>query len=649
MMNKHHDDLGQPEDTMQSFQGENVVAGIRASGKARVEIHQTIYTHLSEADEERQRQQAELAALEGAVQQKFEHLQRLIESPLPGGGNPFLFLQPFGLSDAGRYFGRQTLVADLMARLKGYTTTFLDGNRGVGKTSLMRAGLIPVLLKQGCLPLFVSLESEGIISAVKKELLPNVGAMPFVLKMSLTEFLYRVSDCLPHDKWLAVLVDDFDLFVEQEAAIQKIFRSEWQRCVRDAAPDVRWLFCIASDQPNVLNFFRPELQPDPNTITVRPLDRAGAIQALAKPAEQHHIQVDVELVETIVEALGGENVYPAQLQLTGYMLAGGRDANVTTWTMDTYKAQGGVNGILREYLDRTIATLDDDRQEPAWQVLAVLADPRQPTATEAQVVAAMKEQYDVSETVSRRALADLQQNHLVERARAFRLASDSLRPRIEKWLAERSTRQRLHLAAQEQLRSIRNSALRGLLGGALGFSLAYICLPYVERPTAWDESIGFYAYNVGLRALSGGIAGFLMVLTIDMIFASFSFRRKKSHLLLAAGAGMVGFALLLVMHTFWHYFGDNFPLALARSALQGALWGGVVGAGMALDAFVPWRKWYILGGTCLLSGVVLVLGEVLFGGLEIQPGVDVFLAGLLLPLGLLSFTRDDHLHNEFRR
>jgi hypothetical protein len=334
--------------------------------------------------------------------------------------------------------------------------------------------------------------------------------------------------------------------------------------------------------------------------------------------------------------------------LVGYILAGGRNAGVTEWTLQTYQAQGCADDILREYLDRTIEALAENLQEPAWQVLAVLANPGQRSATEAQVVAVMEEQYNIPEAISRQVLADLQQNHLVERARAFRLASESLRPRIEMWLTERSARERLRQEVFEQLRSIRNSALRGLLGGAVGFGVAYICLPYISIPTTWGE-VGFYAFLVALRALAGGIVGFLMILTTDLLFASFNNRQKKFLLPLAIGTGAASFALLPIIHTFMGYLGNNFPLALALAALQGALWGAIAGIGMALQMLWPPYQWAILAGTCVLSGVVLFLGEGFLGGLQVHPGPGVFLAGLVMPLGLLGIARNIHSHYGDRR
>ena len=64
---------------------------------------------------------------------------------------PFKGLAPFETGDAGFYFGRERLVAELVARLVGGTFLAIVGPSGSGKSSAMRAGLLPALTS-GVLP-----------------------------------------------------------------------------------------------------------------------------------------------------------------------------------------------------------------------------------------------------------------------------------------------------------------------------------------------------------------------------------------------------------------------------------------------------------------------------------------------------------------
>lgn len=64
--------------------------------------------------------------------------------------SPFRSLQTFEPEDSWLFFGRETEVADLRARLQDSPVLGVVGNSGCGKSSLVRAGLIPALQPGTC-------------------------------------------------------------------------------------------------------------------------------------------------------------------------------------------------------------------------------------------------------------------------------------------------------------------------------------------------------------------------------------------------------------------------------------------------------------------------------------------------------------------
>ena len=58
---------------------------------------------------------------------------------------PFKGLAPFEADDAEFFFGRERLVDELVARLGGRALLAIVGPSGSGKSSLLRAGLLPAL------------------------------------------------------------------------------------------------------------------------------------------------------------------------------------------------------------------------------------------------------------------------------------------------------------------------------------------------------------------------------------------------------------------------------------------------------------------------------------------------------------------------
>ncbi|QUQ72589.1 WD40 repeat domain-containing protein [Kutzneria sp. CA-103260] len=63
-----------------------------------------------------------------------------VETPQPDG-SPYLGAAAFDVGDADRFFGRETLVEDLMAAVGEHRLVCVHGSSGSGKSSLLRAGL----------------------------------------------------------------------------------------------------------------------------------------------------------------------------------------------------------------------------------------------------------------------------------------------------------------------------------------------------------------------------------------------------------------------------------------------------------------------------------------------------------------------------
>jgi hypothetical protein len=623
---------------VQNISGENIVGSIRAEGSAQVTISQVTYNQLSEVEEERQRQKAELDVLQKAIAQKYIDLNRLVDTPAPAAGNPYLFLQPFGFTDRARFFGRDDEIAELFQRVTYSAITFLSGNSGTGKTSLLKAGLTPALLKQKHLPLMVSVNSEPLEASIKKELLPNIDAMPFLKTISLTEFIRMVTSALPDGKMLFVLTDDFEEFFNDQVHAESernAFNNEWQRCFNGVALNAHWLFCVPSNLQYRLNFFQREVRPNPNTISLPPFDRASAQAAILKPAEARGIKVDEGVVLSILDTLGGKDIDPARLQLVCYMLAGGKGVPSNEWTMEFYVAQGKADGILRDYLDRTIEEFEPPEREPAWQVLAVLADPSMQTATEEQLVEKLK-LYDVKENTTHRVLIDLESSSLIERGAAFKLASDSLRPRIEKWKETRSARERAREESIEQLQSIRNSALRGLLGGVVGF---IVFDQIIYKGSLPDFSYVFY--KIIIDAAIGALAGLVLVFSVDVAVASYSGPRRGLAYLGGALGGALAFSLAFVIYSNLIYLGpETFLSVVPRAILEGGLWGAAAGIGTVwvLKSYRPY--WITIPACILISGLTLIVTDSIFGVLTKrfidQSFISVGMAGAILPAFILA-------------
>ena len=65
------------------------------------------------------------------------------------GLSPYRGIEPFRYKDADVFFGREIFVEDLVANILAFRLVVLFGESGSGKSSLINAGLIPALGKEG--------------------------------------------------------------------------------------------------------------------------------------------------------------------------------------------------------------------------------------------------------------------------------------------------------------------------------------------------------------------------------------------------------------------------------------------------------------------------------------------------------------------
>jgi hypothetical protein len=75
--------------------------------------------------------------------------------------NPWLGLASFTEETRAYFFGREEEVAELARRVQRKLLTLLFGQSGLGKTSILRAGLVPRLRGQGYCPIYVRIAARA--------------------------------------------------------------------------------------------------------------------------------------------------------------------------------------------------------------------------------------------------------------------------------------------------------------------------------------------------------------------------------------------------------------------------------------------------------------------------------------------------------
>jgi WD40 repeat protein/class 3 adenylate cyclase len=306
--------------------------------------------------------------------------------------NPYKGLRAFHEGDAGDFFGREALTARLLARMDEphelYRFLAVVGPSGSGKSSVVRAGLVPAL-RRGALPgsqrwLIVEMipgarpmrELAAVISRVTAVDASgeNDGVEGIAAELqSDREGLIRVVNrILPADERveLALVVDQFEevfTLVEDERARIHFLNSLYS-AVTHPESRVRTIVTLRADF-----YDRPLLYPNPAALVqqraevVVPLSAEELEQAIARPAERLGVKVERDLVTTILEDV---NEQPGTLPLMQYALTELFDRRELKGglTLRAYRASGSVQGALTRRADEIYEGLNNTERAEARQL-----------------------------------------------------------------------------------------------------------------------------------------------------------------------------------------------------------------------------------------------------------------------------------------
>jgi WD40 repeat protein/energy-coupling factor transporter ATP-binding protein EcfA2 len=268
------------------------------------------------------------------------------------GPVPYLGLASFQAEDADRFFGRERLVRELSRRLSGGGFLMIVGASGCGKSSLLRAGLLPALVKE---------ESPG--SAPARSYLFTPGTRP------LHELSSRLSGTEPAGAIIAV--DQFEeLFT---ACRDETQRERFVEVLLDAAARPRstmvaalradfYAHCAA--YPRLLAALRKD------TLLVGPMNDQELTRAVTGPANLAGLSVERALVtKLLADARGQAGALPL---VSHALLETWRLRQGNLLTLAGYEAAGGVVGAIARTAERVYDELDETERRLARQILTRL-------------------------------------------------------------------------------------------------------------------------------------------------------------------------------------------------------------------------------------------------------------------------------------
>jgi WD40 repeat protein len=488
---------------------------------------------------------------------------------------PFKGLASFEVADAAYFCGREQLIAQLVARLVGPSLLGVIGPSGSGKSSVVRAGLLPAL-------------AEGVLPGSEDwaQVLIRPGRHPLG---ELTGALDRVGD-----ERAVIVVDQFEeaFTTCADEDERRAFVDTLVAATIDRTPRCTVLLVLRADFYGHCAGY-PELATklSANHVLVGAMRDDELRQAIEDPAKRAGLRVDGELTDALVRDVAGQ---PGGLPLLSTaLLELWQQRENGTLTRVVYDRTGGVRGAVSRLAEGTFGRLDDAQQRIARNVLTRLVDEGAAGGVERRRVDAAE--LDLLGDEARRVVALLTDGRLLSAVSGtVELAHEALLrewPRLQDWIVEdrdglRSQRN-ISAAAQEWLRLGRDD---GVLyrGGRLAEALAWQA---ASRPELNELELEFLAAGNAHRrrdavtrrrhlALAFSSATIVLVAISLAIMGSISHRRESalqrdiaaSHDLAERAAGLLdtdpGRSRMVALAAYERYDTDQAESAVRQAALE---------------------------------------------------------------------------------
>ncbi len=390
------------------------------------------------------------------------------------GKSPYVGLASFQEQDADRFFGREKLTKELVARIETARFLVIAGPSGSGKSSLARAGLLHTLRKgalagsenwlyeiltPGRNPLA---ELARVVSSFTKSL--ETGDE--ILKRGRADetLLHRWANIALGDQKMRraiLLVDQFEEVFTQ--GTDESERAAFLNLLVYAATiengRVTIVCCTRSDfignwvkSPNLNDLLRHGLYQIP------PMQPDELVSAIARPAIQVGLPIDETLVKEILDDMRAS---PGALPLMQFALQDlfeyeKNQGGVIALTRDDYKERGGLHQALSRHADAAFAKLNAAEQKIARSIFASLIEPgrgnvdTKRTARLQEIVPADTDAVQVKSVITKLADARLVTTDKKDADETITLAHERL---IDawKWLRDLIDENRAAIALQNQI------------------------------------------------------------------------------------------------------------------------------------------------------------------------------------------------------
>lgn len=311
---------------------------------------------------------------------------------------PYRGLRPFREEDAAFFCGREAFTAKLIEAVDHSSLIAVVGASGSGKSSVVRAGLIPRLRESKAtrvweittlVPTDRPLHSlaAALVPFLEPDLTP-VDRLAEINKLaghfaagtvSLRDVAADVLRAQPGTDRLLLFVDQWEelyMLVAEDGARRCFLAELVDASAKGAVTVVSTLRADFFAQALSDRSFADRLQG--GQVNLGPMTKEELRRSIVQPAEMVGLQFEPGLVDRILEDVGQE---PGNLPLLEFVLAALWEQRQGAILLhDAYERWGGVQGAVAARADAEIEKLDASQQQAARRFLTQMVRPGEGTA-----------------------------------------------------------------------------------------------------------------------------------------------------------------------------------------------------------------------------------------------------------------------------
>lgn len=311
--------------------------------------------------------------------------------------NPYRGLSAFQESDAADFHGRDSEVTALLDALASNRLVAVVGPSGIGKSSLVRAGLLPAL-RSGALPrsrdwLITDMVPgphafEEMASALLRIATEHPQGLDDDLRSDRRGLLRATRRLLPPHSESLIVIDQFEevFTMGMDISETELFLESLTTLVTDPDSNTRVVITLRADL-----FDLPLRYPEfgellkSGIVPVTAPDRSEIEAIVTEPAAALGVTFESGLVESILSSVARQATVLPLLEFALTDLFEQRTSDTLTWAQ--YEAGGGIQGAVGHHAEQVYQGLDDVGRVAARDVflrLVTISDANEPTGRRAK-------------------------------------------------------------------------------------------------------------------------------------------------------------------------------------------------------------------------------------------------------------------------